>query len=761
MRLFFGFVCIFYTSIAFAETQSLLLGKKNLTSLLLEREEILRNYSNYVDHDANWYKADLLVDGVATAVKVRLKGDSILHYAAELPSLRVRFKDPSSRYMEVDLMQASFRSFHWDILVRQMLAQTRILIPQMKLIDFNIMGVQKPFIMEELLPYDKMENYARRDGLVFAFDDGLATSNLEKYYQSESEIDARNIFSLQYMKPKIKGPLNFSSDVYSTALLTLANTLRASRANSIGYDPEIFGEYLAHAEFWCAAHTTYLHNIRLFWDPAAQSFSPIWWDARPGSCANSIFRSEFALILLSNEEILASFKRNFNNLYSVREKLFDTLRRNQIDMRSYDFPEFPAALIQSSIEQRYSHIRSLELSEIVEMLQTIRKTSARSGKILGLQKSSIVPIRRVEYDAEIGEDYSTFHCSNRKSNLYEFNFTKLDFERADYEKKSKKTCLEADLEQTESGVEFLTFKVKQSDFNRLEAITKQNSKIPRLDGTENFIEEDIIVLPGETLTLQPGTKLNFAEGAGVYVYGQIKVLGTSERPVTIKGVKNSTWAGLHVLNTNYLKKRSNKVSHLNVINAARSSRDTCVTFVNTKVDIDGLSIDNCAAEDSLNMIYTDAKINDLSISGAESDGFDADFSKIFLERGRFIDIGGDALDFSGSTIEIISSDMSKITDKAISIGELSNGYLSNVQIKDVDFGIVVKDGSDIVAKSISASEIRKYTYATYIKKKYLGGSSLTVKNAEPGYSYLSQKNTTLRIDNVLKDSIKLNVADLY
>ena len=97
MRLFFGFVCIFYTSIAFAETQSLLLGKKNLTSLLLEREEILRKYSNYVDHDANWYKADLLVDGVATAVKVRLKGDSILHYAAELPSLRVRFKDPSSR----------------------------------------------------------------------------------------------------------------------------------------------------------------------------------------------------------------------------------------------------------------------------------------------------------------------------------------------------------------------------------------------------------------------------------------------------------------------------------------------------------------------------------------------------------------------------------------------------------------------------------------------------------------------------------------
>jgi hypothetical protein len=430
-------------------------------------------------------------------------------------------------------------------------------------------------------------------------------------------------------------------------------------------------------------------------------------------------------------------------------------------MQSYDFPEFPAALIQSSIEQRYSHIRSLEISEIVEILQTIRKKSAGSGKILGLQKSSIAPIRKIEYDAELGDDYSTLYCSDGKSNLYEFNFTKLAFEKVDYEKKSKKTCFESHLEQTASGVEFLTFKVNQSDFNRLEAITKKNSKIPRLDGTENFIEDDIIVLPGETLTLQPGTRLIFAEGAGVYVYGQIKVLGTSERPVTMKGVKNSTWAGLHVLNTNYLKKRSNKVSHLNVLNAARSSRDTCVTFVNTKVDIDGLSIDNCAAEDSLNMIYTDAKINDLSISRAESDGFDADFSKIFLEHSRFIDIGGDALDFSGSTIEIISSSMSKITDKAISIGELTNGYLSNVQIKDVDFGIVVKDGSNIIAKSISASEVRKYTYATYIKKKYLGGSSLTVKNAEPGYSYLSQKNTTLHIDNVLKDSIKLNVADLY
>lgn len=761
MRFFLAFFCILYSSITFADTYSLLLGKKNLASLLLEREEILRKYSNYVDHDANWYKADLLIDGVAAAVKVRLKGDSILHYSAELPSLRVRFKDPSSRYMEVDLMEARFRSFHWDILVRQMLAQTRLLVPQMKLIEFNIMSVKKPFIMEELLPYDKMENYARRDGLVFAFDDGLATANLEKYYQSDSEIDARNIFSLQYMKPKVKGPLNFSSAVYSAALLTLSETLRASSANAIGYDPELFGEYLAHAEFWCAAHTTYLHNVRLFWDPALQSFSPIWWDARPGSCENSIFKSEFALILLSNKEILASFKRYFNNLFSEKEKLFDTLLQNQIAIQSYDFPEFPTNLIQSSIEKKYSHIRSLELSEIVETFQSIKKTSALSGNNLGLQKLSIMPKASAEIGLDTADFYSPYVCNDTKSDFYEFNFTKLDFERSNNTGQSNKTCRGVDLEQNTKEVKFLTFPINLNDYHRSKAITKQSSRMPRLEGTETLIEEDIIVLPGDTLILQPGTKLIFPRGVGVYVYGQIKVLGTSARPVTMKGEKKSNWAGLHVLNTNSIKEHSHKISHLNILNAARSSRDTCVTFANANVEIEALSIDNCAAEDSLNLIYAEAKITDLSISRAESDGLDADFSKISLERGKFTDIGGDALDFSGSSIELDVIDISKVTDKAISIGELTNGSVSNIQISDVDFGIVVKDGSSLVAESVSASKVRKFTYATYIKKKYLGGSILTVKNAEVDYSYLSQEGTILYINGSLKDVKRLTVADLY
>ena len=188
------------------------------------------------------------------------------------------------------------------------------------------------------------------------------------------------------------------------------------------------------------------------------------------------------------------------------------------------------------------------------------------------------------------------------------------------------------------------------------------------------------------------------------------------------------------------------------------------------VDLNGndITLRDNRSEDALNMINSRFYLTKLIIENAYSDGFDCDFCKGEITDSQFntvgIRSGGDAIDISGSHITVRNSQFSQIRDKAISAGEHSYVDAANIQVNSAAFGIVAKDGSQVIADDITAVDIKHYLFMAYMKKPFFGGASLQASNFScTNCSDISmlQKNNALSLDGQPQIAKKLNVKKLY
>ena len=59
-----------------------------------------------------------------------------------------------------------------------------------------------------------------------------------------------------------------------------------------------------------------------------------------------------------------------------------------------------------------------------------------------------------------------------------------------------------------------------------------------------LVNENIGVMEGATLTIEPGTRLEFMEGMGLSSYGKLVANGTPEKPIIFTGHNNVPWSGI-------------------------------------------------------------------------------------------------------------------------------------------------------------------------------------------------------------------------
>lgn len=128
------------------------------------------------------------------------------------------------------------------------------------------------------------------------------------------------------------------------------------------------------------------------------------------------------------------------------------------------------------------------------------------------------------------------------------------------------------------------------------------------------------------------------------------------------------------------------------------------------------------------MVQSDFEFKNVRINDSTSDMIDFDFCKGMLTDSTFSNAGGDALDFSGSQVELSALKISKIQDKAISGGENSTIKATQIEIENVGIGVASKDGSDIVIDDSKLSHVSQYAFESYIKKKEYSACHLKVSN---------------------------------
>jgi len=189
-----------------------------------------------------------------------------------------------------------------------------------------------------------------------------------------------------------------------------------------------------------------------------------------------------------------------------------------------------------------------------------------------------------------------------------------------------------------------------------------------------------------------------------------------------------------------------------------------VTFYRADVNIENTLIDNVTAEDAINIVESDYKIKNLKVTNTISDALDSDFSNGKIEYSNFMDIGGDALDFSGSTVAINNVKVLRAGDKGVSAGEESFINIESSYFENIGIGVTSKDSSKVVVNNTSIKNPVLFGVMSFVKKDFYSQQPrVQVNNCviDPPLSYMRQTGTYMTVDGKEVTQQDFNVDELY
>ncbi len=281
------------------------------------------------------------------------------------------------------------------------------------------------------------------------------------------------------------------------------------------------------------------------------------------------------------------------------------------------------------------------------------------------------------------------------------------------------------------------------------------------------IKKPIIIPSGFNLYIEAGCVLKMHRDTYIMVKnGLVKFSGKVGQPIIIEtSDKRNKWKGIYV-NSKIVDKDISFFEHVNVSDYSYFDDDKIqltggVNLINGQFNLKNSQFKNSLAEDAINFVNSKFKIENLNILNANSDAIDIDFGEGQIINSRFQKISGDAIDLSGSNIFIKDIVVSKVADKAISVGEESTLNINNLNISDSRIGIASKDSSKVEGKKIKISNCGLYDFAVYQKKSYYSGAYLKIEAETSCKESLVQKGSELFLnDKKLVDRI-FDVKKLY
>ena len=297
--------------------------------------------------------------------------------------------------------------------------------------------------------------------------------------------------------------------------------------------------------------------------------------------------------------------------------------------------------------------------------------------------------------------------------------------------------------------------------NEFDFINKLDSNTYEIKQGNWSVNKPIIV--NGDLHISPGVNLQFSKDAYIIVKGSLAAIGGEANPITFKAMLDS-WKGIYVLDADKKSHLKNvNISNLSALEDGLLKLTGGITFYKSDVDFENVKIDNVKAEDALNIVESKFLLNSVYINNTISDGLDSDFSKGSALNSEFSDIGGDALDFSGSNVLISKTKANNVKDKAISAGEKSTLTVKDSKFSNIGVGIASKDGSLVTAINTKISDYKLYGAMTYLKKDFYDAPSLVINNSSvsDGNAYIRQKGTNMAVDGINIPETKISVKKLY
>ena len=287
-----------------------------------------------------------------------------------------------------------------------------------------------------------------------------------------------------------------------------------------------------------------------------------------------------------------------------------------------------------------------------------------------------------------------------------------------------------------------------------------NDKGIRLPNNIKFIEDNITEIR-DTLTISGSNEytedlmiknkyLVIEEGSSIILHGksniyfencEVDARGSKAKQIFIKAEGENSFYAKHLKDSKF---NWVNFSEFSALQNDSLSLPSAITFYLSNLSIKNSKFsDNKSGDDLVNFFRCKMSINNSHFVNSLADALDSDFSSGDLDNNYFDSCGNDALDCSGSFLNVKNSVFTNILDKAISAGENSIVALDNCKIINSAIGLTSKDGSILECNSLTL-ERNILDIAVFQKKEFYSPPGFKYGISISNLNYLLQKDSKIQ-----------------
>jgi len=777
--------------------------------------------------ETDWVKGIVFGEDKMMKAGIRLKGDWLDHLKGDKWSLRVKLKKKYAwhRFRTFSVQTPEARSFMYEWLAHGLFSDQDILTTRYGFIPLILNNRSRGvFAWEEHFEKHLLEFRNRREGPIVKFTEE-AFWQVQRLYIENKKWPDLPYFEASVIKPFKEGN-TLENPVLKAQFLNAQKLMQQykyglKKANEI-FDIDRLGAYYAMLELTQGFHGIVWHNQRFYFNPVLCKLEPIAFDgfsasfvpdtgiyinpvrdlfgdglnlgerayALPSLFRDSLFTNEYLKYLreFSEEKFVISV------LDSLKPDIIRTDSLLKLEFKYYSFD--PEYLVESA---RYIREYLPELTEYIHKEQLEGKQAIKDKNY---SYDQIVLDGTPEYFVQaytenILNDTAVISIYNynpekmlilgtgRKEKYVDnFQHPEPEIDAYDGSKLHKLNIV------SDTSAVFLMFMIKGYDETfttrislwpypsgetpqqeLITAVNLDNAKVfDRIEGKNIYIKQEniqvdhpLIIPEGYNVHFNSGVILDFIKGAMFISYSPVFMNGVKDNPVIITSSDFSA-KGFTVLQANTRSKIKHVVfKNLNTLDYKGWTLTGAVTFYESDVDISNTLFYRNQCEDALNTIRSDFRLEKSTFNHIYSDAFDSDYCTGLVTESRFINIGNDAIDFSGSQIHISDTEIVEANDKGISGGEDSYLTIENTTILRSNIGLAAKDLSLVNVKNSSIKDC-SYGIVLLQKKPEYGPAVMELLNTEIFNSktkMLVEKGSRVIIDGVTIDGNEKNVSELF
>ena len=717
--------------------------------------------------DFSYVPALLSHNGEKFKTKLRLKGDRDIHFDdLDSASYRVKIKNGKTLWGMnfFSLQKPRARNYIHEWIFLRMTRREGIITPRYRFAKLVVNGKENGvYAVEEHYTKFLLENNRSKEGPILRFAESpganYATATITPYNQ----------------KKWLTGE---QFPITEKAIQLLEGYRRRELAFSEVFDTKKWASFFAVGDLTSSRHALVANSLRIYYNPITSRLEPIPFDGHFGAgyketpliaaelgiteqknwayednhgwfyglfndpkTSERVFIEAYvaALEKLSNPEYLAEFfARNHEALnHNLAVMNSETNWHDNV----WSFGPIPYVYKESKYYETAQHIRSLlvpildafvfDISADEMVLEIINRHRALPAVILGAGCTQIVFRAGAE---------NFIHA--RKSATAEADSVRLSLRRVN-RGDSANECLNLYLKMpgldTIHSVPLRAWRPANSlalkrDFLRKPSNyrsysffeVREGNKLVMTEG-KHTLNETVIIDNVDVFEIEAGTDLTLTNKASLIVKAPVKINGTLESPVVVRG---DDGGGFAVISASDESTIDNAVfDKLSNPQEPGWSLSGSVTFYEAAVTVRNTQFLNNVSEDAFNGVRAKINITNSHFENVLRDAIDVDFGNINARDLSFEDIGNDAIDISGTTATVESITIQRVGDKAISVGEKSSFYGRSIHVNHAKIGVASKDSSTATFDELLIEETG-IGYAVFQKKSEYGPGHIESRNAQ-------------------------------